>query len=153
VISRRGEIGLDVEGFDRAQEIAELGAEVFSDKELASLVNLGGAQRDMRATELWTLKEAYVKALGVGLSVQTKDISFSFEAPQQIQAHISQAIDVNPERWWFCLLEHEKHAVSLVVENAGGADLSMWTVQGVSRSIEKSAAPAVTWFQCEKSWR
>jgi len=151
VISHRGEIGLDVEGFDRSQEIAEVGSEVFSATELAELATLSGVQRDVRRTQLWTLKEAYVKALGVGLSIPTNEISFSYDTAQQIHARISRALDAQPGRWRFCLLEHEKHSVCLVVENADESPVSMCTIYGATCVAQRRATPAITSFRCEKS--
>ncbi len=50
---------------------------VCSQEELAAL---GNAQdKDFLFTRLWTLKEAYVKAIGIGISYPLREVSFAFD--------------------------------------------------------------------------
>lgn len=61
-------IGVDVEPWTRAEAILEVAALAFSPRERAALAELPAAVVRDRALSLWTVKEAYVKALGVGLT-------------------------------------------------------------------------------------
>ena len=70
---------MDVESFSRAEEIVPLAPRVFSAAERAQLDALPAAERPDRALSLWTLKEAYIKARGMGLSLPLQEISFLFE--------------------------------------------------------------------------
>ncbi len=63
------EVGVDVEPFSRAEEIVPLAPQVFSLAERAQLDALPVTDRPDRALSLWTLKEAYIKARGMGLSL------------------------------------------------------------------------------------
>ena len=74
------DIGIDVEHVDRRVGVAELAPRVFSPAERASLdaQPTPEAQR-ARFFELWTLKEAYVKAIGKGLAAPLTQISFECE--------------------------------------------------------------------------
>ncbi len=72
------EVGVDVEAFSRAEEIVPLAPKVFSLAEQEQLNALPAAERPHRALSLWTLKEAYIKARGMGLSLPLRGISFLF---------------------------------------------------------------------------
>ena len=50
---------------------------VFSDSEMEMLEK--SDDKDLLCFRLWTLKESYVKAIGIGVSYPLKNISFSFE--------------------------------------------------------------------------
>lgn len=151
VVSRCGEVGFDVEGFDRAQEITELGTEVCSSQELLSIKALNDESPERSATTLWTLKEAYLKALGIGLSVPMNKVSFAFEAHGTMQVHVADKIDARVDRWSFGLLEYERHSIAIVAENLLKPDFSIWKLRGPTREVTELPRPAVTWFRSEKS--
>jgi 4'-phosphopantetheinyl transferase len=116
------EVGVDVESFARAGEILPLAARVFSAAERAQLDALPAAARPDRALSLWTLKEAYIKACGIGLSLPLRGISFLFDGPQSIRLEAAPEVDDDPGRWRFCRLDHAGHRIALVVEaSAAGA--------------------------------
>ncbi|MBQ9898738.1 MAG: 4'-phosphopantetheinyl transferase superfamily protein [Ruminococcus sp.] len=50
----------------------------FSESERALIGSLPESERDMMFTRIWTLKEAYVKALGTGISYPLSTVSFGF---------------------------------------------------------------------------
>jgi len=114
------EVGVDVEAFRRAEEIVRLAPKVFSPTEQAQLSALPAAERPRRALSLWTLKEAYIKARGMGLALPLRGVSFLFEEPQGIRLEVHSDVDSNPSRWRFCLLDHVEHCIALVIEAASG---------------------------------
>ena len=59
---------------------------VFSAEEQAALAAADESARDMYFFRLWTLKEAYVKALGVGIGFPMDTVSFSFEGDRIISS-------------------------------------------------------------------
>ena len=116
------EVGVDVESFTRAGEILPLAARVFSEAERAQLDALSAAARPDRALSLWTLKEAYIKARGMGLSLPLREISFLFDGPQAIRFEAAPEVDDNPARWRFCQFDRAGHRIALAVEaTAAGA--------------------------------
>lgn len=74
-----GAVGIDVEPLSRAGEILDLAPTVFSTTERAALDAVSPSERDDLAVSLWTGKEAYVKALGVGLGARLLSITVSPE--------------------------------------------------------------------------
>jgi len=63
------DVGVDVEQIDARRAVGPIADMLFDADEAAELRSLPEARRVRRFFELWTRKEAYAKALGVGLSV------------------------------------------------------------------------------------
>lgn len=55
----------------------------------------------------WTLKEAYIKAHGRGMSIPLNCFSFTFPQQNTIHLHIDADQDNNAERWQFWQFRHE----------------------------------------------
>ncbi len=106
----------------RAEEIVPLAARVFSAAERARLDALPAAERPDRALSLWTLKEAYIKARGMGLSLPLQEISFLFDDPQAIRFEVAPEVDDDPGRWRFCRFDHAGHRIALAVEAAAAPE-------------------------------
>ncbi|WP_143074821.1 4'-phosphopantetheinyl transferase family protein [Streptomyces mangrovisoli] len=66
-VSGTGPVGVDAERADRRLAVDLLLAQVATPAEAARLAGLGDEERRARLLRLWTLKEAYTKALGHGL--------------------------------------------------------------------------------------
>lgn len=78
-VSKAVQVGVDVEAISEARNhVASLAHTYFGRQEAHELEQLDGAVRQRRFIELWTLKEAYLKALGCGLSRDLDEICFSF---------------------------------------------------------------------------
>lgn len=69
------ECGVDVE--HRRPLRPKVAKRVFSPEEQAALE--AAADPDMLFTRLWTLKEAYVKAIGIGVSYPMREVCFSLD--------------------------------------------------------------------------
>jgi 4'-phosphopantetheinyl transferase len=111
-------LGVDVEPLTRGPEILALASTVFAPGELAALRALPESAQPDRALALWTLKEAYIKARGMGLSLPLDGFAFSFD---DVHARISFApiIIDTPERWLFRTIDLLDHRIALAIEAAG----------------------------------
>ncbi len=116
--ARGAEVGVDVEAGARGQEIIGLAPRVFSRREREQLEVLPGSERADRALSLWTLKEAYIKARGMGLNLPLGKFSFLFEGAEGIRLEIDPELEDEAERWRFFLLDHAGHRIAGVVESA-----------------------------------
>jgi len=112
----RGAVGLDLEPAARAGRILRLAARVFSLGERRALGALPEGERADRALSLWTLKEAYLKARGLGISVPLGEITFSLDAPAGIGLSLGPGLGDDPRRWHFSLLDHAGHRLALCAD-------------------------------------
>lgn len=67
-VSSTYEVGLDVEDTHRPIDVAGIARSYFSPAEWSAMQHLEGEALRERFFSIWTLKEAYIKALGKGLS-------------------------------------------------------------------------------------
>ena len=145
------DVGVDVESFARAEEIVPLAARVFSAAERTQLDALPAAARPDRALSLWTLKEAYIKARGMGLSLPLQQISFLFDGPNAdgpdtIRFQVAQGVDDDPGRWRFCRLDHAGHRIALAVEAAAAGELEIFEARPPLGPPTRLSLASPSWF-------
>ena len=91
VISDDGPVGVDIEVVRPLDEHDDLAARFFSAAEYDALVALSEEQQVFTFFEIWTKKEAYVKATGRGLAQPLQDFSVPISAGHET---------VQPEGRW-----------------------------------------------------
>jgi 4'-phosphopantetheinyl transferase len=93
------DIGLDVENLSSgaALDVAE---RFFSPREVRDLFGRPEASRRDRFVEFWTLKEAYIKARGLGLSLPLQAFSVYTDSEGAWRIAFEPPLDDDPERWW-----------------------------------------------------
>jgi len=64
----RTPVGVDAEAISRGEEIRETVRRAFAREEVEAMEELPVERQERRAIELWTVKEAYLKGLGTGIS-------------------------------------------------------------------------------------
>jgi 4'-phosphopantetheinyl transferase len=138
-------VGVDVEPFDRAKQILPLAPGVFSPAEQAQLRALPEAEQRDRALSLWTLKESYIKARGLGLSLPLDKFSFLFDA-EGIRLEIDPSLDDEPGRWRFCQLDHAGHRIAAMVERKGATELEIREVRPIAAQPVQISLGKTTWF-------
>lgn len=91
-------VGVDVETSRRRADTVAL-ERYFAPTERAALEALPAAARRRRFFELWTLKEAYLKARGLGLRLPLAGFAFEYCAPAGVQIQFTDACPDTPQRW------------------------------------------------------
>jgi 4'-phosphopantetheinyl transferase len=94
------EIGIDVENVARALDTEKLAPTVLAPSELADFRRAAPDDRRNRFFSYWTLKEAYMKARGMGLSLPLDAFWFDLGGPSPLLRVTDRCPDV-PERWRF----------------------------------------------------
>nr|WP_167364065.1 4'-phosphopantetheinyl transferase superfamily protein [Rhizobium mongolense] len=77
-------IGIDVTASECRSSFLDVARRFFTCSEVEALEALPADARADYFLQLWTLKEAYVKALGGGLSIPFNSFGFSLEEPETI---------------------------------------------------------------------
>lgn len=96
-------IGIDVETKQRKNNVMSIADHYFTGTELADILAQTGENRHSKFFEYWTLKEAYIKARGLGLAIPLDQFSFSFTSDNKISIDFDEAIDDSVENWSFWL--------------------------------------------------
>jgi 4'-phosphopantetheinyl transferase len=93
------DIGLDVE--DRSRRVPmEIAQRFFSTRETCDLLGAPVDTRSRKFLQYWTLKEAYVKARGLGLSLPLKQFSVYNDACGEWRISFDPLLNDDPSRWW-----------------------------------------------------
>jgi 4'-phosphopantetheinyl transferase len=101
-IGRLPEVGIDVESTDRPVDIEWIGRSVFTQSERGWVAAGARGSEGDRFFDLWTLKEAYIKARGRGFSLRPDSFELA-NADGRFRLRCSHDCDPNPERWQFRL--------------------------------------------------
>jgi 4'-phosphopantetheinyl transferase len=78
-VAHGADVGLDVERVDRVAAPQAIASRHFAQSEIRLLDSCAPGEHAMRFIELWTLKEAYVKATGAGLTMPLDSFAFGFD--------------------------------------------------------------------------
>jgi 4'-phosphopantetheinyl transferase len=95
----RSQVGIDVELADTR---AEIPWNVLHAQEATGLRSLGGEERSRAFARLWSLKEAYVKALGIGLAREPSSFAVSLADKDSAVLHdpaASMRVAAAETRW------------------------------------------------------
>ncbi len=91
--------GVDVERIHPRASLEQIARRFFSPREVAALRGLAPELKTRAFFSCWTRKEAYVKALGEGLSHPLKSFSVSL-APDEPAALLESSSGRAGESWW-----------------------------------------------------
>lgn len=118
VVTRSADAGIDVEETGRGGDIEGIADSHFSLSERQALRALPPERRRELCVELWTLKESYIKARGMGLSIGLDQ--FSFELPDRpIRISFDPRVGDLASDWQFALLNIEpRHQMALGIRHA-----------------------------------
>jgi len=92
-------LGIDTESFEaRAADIDGLDR-YFAPEESTALLSLPPAARRRRFFELWTLKESYIKARGLGLAIALDAFRFELTGERGLALHMRPELGDSPHGW------------------------------------------------------
>jgi 4'-phosphopantetheinyl transferase len=107
-ITREAAVGVDVENVDRAADILGIARQNFAPAEYRELLTTPQDARAERFFHYWTLKEAYCKAEGRGLSLLDR-VRFDLSDDDQAIRHDGADLD-----WHFSLLKLSREHVAAI---------------------------------------
>ena len=143
------EVGVDVEPHERAKQIMELVLKVFSPREQEQLAALAEGEKLDRALSLWTLKESYIKARGLGLLIPLDKFSFVFGGTEGVRLEIDASLGDDAGRWRFCQLDHAGHRIAVMVDRSVVGELEVWEARPEVGERLCVGVDKVRWFPAE----
>ncbi|MCW8876727.1 MAG: 4'-phosphopantetheinyl transferase superfamily protein [Kangiellaceae bacterium] len=115
------EIGVDVEYLPRIGNMLDIANRFFSPLEIKQLHELPIEEQKERFFDLWTLKEAYIKACGMGLSIPLDEFNYSFRKGK-INISFDPVRKDQPELWQFWQVTPSNDYKASVAIKASDAD-------------------------------
>ena len=95
------EVGIDVERRERELDWLPIAKRFFSPHEVEQLEKVPEVDRGVFFFRFWTLKEAYIKARGMGLAIPLEHFSFRVHSEQPPTISFTEKIEDDPARWQF----------------------------------------------------
>ena len=144
-LSATGPVGVDVEAIDRAVHADAIVDSYFTQSEAAAIRRCRDrVERRARFFELWTLKEAYLTALGSGLSRALDEIVIEFSGGSGL--HVTSAAGCTLREWTFGLFAPTpRYRLSAAARNHGGTTVTVgaWPPDPAARSLAALRATAI----------
>jgi 4'-phosphopantetheinyl transferase len=100
-VTRAPAVGVDVEEVRARPAPLELADRHFAPQEILALQALPAQRQSDRFYEFWTLKEAYIKARGLGLSIPLDQFRFQFEGERTVHFCAEPSLQGSAESWKF----------------------------------------------------
>jgi 4'-phosphopantetheinyl transferase len=124
------ELGLDIEKVRHLESLTQIAQRHFSDAEYKKLDALDGQARELAFYRCWTRKEAYIKALGEGLSMalDSFDVSLGSE-PELLACHDGRE---NPADWSLLDVSPGPEFVGAIAMRAPTPTVRRFRFEGVS---------------------
>lgn len=117
-VARHPFIGIDIEHSERNSKIVLLAERFFSREECKALISLPAAQQKSRFFDYWTLKEAYIKARGEGISLGLNRFGFELSPTGSIGLHCDRELHDDPQQWQFGLSSSQGgHRMAIAIKS------------------------------------
>lgn len=118
-VTRGRMLGVDVERVCAKRASADLAARFFAPSEGAEVVGAPHHRRDDLFFQYWTLKESYIKARGMGMSIPLAKFGFTLR-DEAIGFWIEPELNDRADRWDFVRLQPTPaHWAAVCVERDG----------------------------------
>lgn len=127
-VSHGSELGVDVESTSQRFDVLQMASEVLSAKEVCEVQRYAADEQAGQFISFWTLKEAYLKGRGCGLTVPMTSCEF-FVKDDVIRVQGLPESDVSDSMWSFRVLAPTKeHRLSIAVRASDINDVGFYKV-------------------------
>jgi len=146
VVTDGVDCGVDVEQVGRVREPLEIAEHFFASTESASLRAASGSARQELFAALWTLKEAYIKARGRGVSLGLRRFAFTLPGDGSVRVRFDPELGDIESAWQFALTHPTpSHSLAVALRRGSGRDLMIevrsQTWRDLVLAIRKMAPP------------
>ncbi len=99
VVAHDRALGVDIERVRRASDLASLAQRFFAPQEAAALAGFSSPRHERAFFACWTRKEAFLKALGAGLSVPLDGFCVSVDPDRPARLLATRWRPAEADRW------------------------------------------------------
>ena len=132
VVGSMPELGVDVEFLERKVDRLSVARHSFAPAELRDVERLRGTEQRDQFFRYWTLKEAYIKARGLGMRIPLQDFAFDLEA-QPVSISFVDGFGDMPSGWHFVeYMPAPLHRTAVALRS-----ISPWVLHTHSLAIEE----------------
>jgi len=143
-VTRHRALGVDVENLSGREVPIDLADRYFTAQEVAELKAAPAHQQQYRFFEYWTLKEAYIKARGMGLSLPLDKFSFRYPDKRTVEMAIDSEYAGDALGWKFWQFRPTpEYLVAICAEQVGVGSPELIVRQVIPMLSEKQCAPEV----------
>ena len=136
-VTRGRALGVDVENVRDQEAPMDVVRAFFSPPEADALAALPPAQQHDRFFEYWTLKESYMKARGLGLSIQLSEVGFRFLDDRTVDMVLQPQLADDASRWQFWQFRPAPEYLVAVCTERHGATRPELVVRKVALNFEE----------------
>jgi len=120
LVTLDADCGIDAELITRRGSLQAIAEKMFADAELVTLNKLDGRAFREQFFIFWTFREAYCKALGVGLGFSKKDYAFETGSGDRVRIRFDSQAGASDGDWQFTILRPgADHLVAVAVRSDG----------------------------------
>lgn len=123
-VTRTRDLGVDAEDGHRRAPL-DVAPSCFSPVECAALSALPGELQPRRFFTYWTLKEAYIKARGLGMSLPLRSITLHPDAEEGARVELAVELGDDAADWTFARRLVDERFFLAVAVRSGGAPVSI----------------------------
>lgn len=132
VVAWSDDVGVDVEDMRRRADIARIVRRFFAPAEVAAIERVDEEHRPMAFFERWTLKEAYLKARGAGISLPLAQVAFELAPDRPPSVSFGSAIGDDPHTWQFVNLRPTPdHLAAIALRRPTGSPMHVMLRQAI----------------------
>ena len=121
-VAAGADVGVDVESMDRRVDAAKISGRFFSPEESVPLQKCRPGRLREHFFRYWTLKECYIKARGLGLSLPLDSFSFRLAGGLPHRIDFSEKDPRNSGNWRFALIRALSRYLVAVAVKSGQPD-------------------------------
>lgn len=134
VVAMGSPVGVDAEELAERPDHFDLARSFFAPAEVALLERLSGVERSHLFLRIWTLKEALIKALGMGLSLPLDRFAFSLSPDRPPVVSSADVHELQPDHWQFAEVQLAgSYQIALAVAAPSSLPLAIWVRQMLPR--------------------
>ena len=123
VVALSDHCGIDAEHVTARHNPLGVARRMFSDGEYEQLRQLTGRKQLEYFFSRWTLREAYVKARGIGLSFPTRMLRFDVDPAGLVSVNFQPELKEQTDRWHFNLLTPTpRHIAAIAIRRTANLD-------------------------------